>query len=242
MCSTFLPGLVRRLKPLLAPLSLLDTCACVGASLSLNAAAARSSMGAMVLLPASICCPAKSACALMLQASVTDAAVAALDIHPLLLLKWLSQSHCSQSAIACQACMLTWTYCMLNCCELVSIVKTTNESGFITSPCDLCSVQIGTFHSCHIACKWLLDATQVLLFHSLAFVVGYFLTHSSVSGPDRVPVARCISLETGMQVQLPSTCFHLNTRTVSQCQMPCCCASLLHVTQSAGCKSCVCSQ
>lgn len=44
---------------------------------------------------------------------------------------------------------------------------------------------------------------QVVLFHSLAFCVGYFMTHSSVSGPDRVPVARCISLETGMQVQLP---------------------------------------
>lgn len=54
VCSTFLPDLVKRLRPLLAPLSLLDTCACVGASLSLNAAAARSSMGATVLLPASI--------------------------------------------------------------------------------------------------------------------------------------------------------------------------------------------
>ncbi len=51
VCSTFLPGLVKRLRPLLAPLSLLDTCACVGASLSSNAAAARSSMGATVLLP-----------------------------------------------------------------------------------------------------------------------------------------------------------------------------------------------
>ncbi|KAL3152228.1 hypothetical protein ABBQ32_001310 [Trebouxia sp. C0010 RCD-2024] len=93
VCSTFLPDLVQRLRPLLAPLSLLDTCACVGASLSLNAAAARSSMGATVLLP-------------------------------------------------------------------------------------------------------------VVLFHSLAFCVGYFMTHSSVSGPDRVPVARCISLETGMQSSL----------------------------------------
>lgn len=51
LCSTFLPGLVKKLRPLLAPLSLLDTCACVGASLSSNAAAARSAMGAMVLLP-----------------------------------------------------------------------------------------------------------------------------------------------------------------------------------------------
>ncbi|KAL3142610.1 hypothetical protein ABBQ38_002924 [Trebouxia sp. C0009 RCD-2024] len=93
VCSTFLPDLVKRLRPLLAPLSLLDTCACVGASLSLNAAAARSSMGATVLLP-------------------------------------------------------------------------------------------------------------VLLFHSLAFCVGYFMTHTCVSGPDRVPVARCISLETGMQSSL----------------------------------------
>ncbi len=42
---------MKRLRPLLAPLSLLDTCACVGASLASNAAAARSSMGATVLLP-----------------------------------------------------------------------------------------------------------------------------------------------------------------------------------------------
>ncbi|KAL3142608.1 hypothetical protein ABBQ38_002924 [Trebouxia sp. C0009 RCD-2024] len=56
VCSTFLPDLVKRLRPLLAPLSLLDTCACVGASLSLNAAAARSSMGATVLLPDLIEC------------------------------------------------------------------------------------------------------------------------------------------------------------------------------------------
>ncbi|KAL0026753.1 hypothetical protein WJX79_010138 [Trebouxia sp. C0005] len=52
VCSTFLPSFVKRLRPLLAPLSLLDTCACVGASLASNAAAARSSMGATVLLPA----------------------------------------------------------------------------------------------------------------------------------------------------------------------------------------------
>ena len=51
LCSTFLPDLVKKLRPLLAPLSLLDTCACVGASLSSNAAAARSRMGATVLLP-----------------------------------------------------------------------------------------------------------------------------------------------------------------------------------------------
>lgn len=42
---------MKKLRPLLAPLSLLDTCACVGASLASNAAAARSSIGATVLLP-----------------------------------------------------------------------------------------------------------------------------------------------------------------------------------------------
>ncbi|KAL0026743.1 hypothetical protein WJX79_009671 [Trebouxia sp. C0005] len=54
VCSTFLPSFVKRLRPLLAPLSLLDTCACVGASLASNAAAARSSMGATVLLPCDV--------------------------------------------------------------------------------------------------------------------------------------------------------------------------------------------
>ena len=53
MCSTFFPGFVKKLRPLLTPLSLLDTCACVGASLSSNADAARSTMGATVLLPVS---------------------------------------------------------------------------------------------------------------------------------------------------------------------------------------------
>lgn len=71
VCSTFLPGLVRGLRPLLAPLSLLDTCACVGASLSLNAAAARSSLGAMVLLPASI--PPPSQPVVSLHVAVTYA-------------------------------------------------------------------------------------------------------------------------------------------------------------------------
>lgn len=51
-------------------------------------------------------------------------------------------------------------------------------------------------HSCSF-----LNVMQVLMFHSLAFVVGYYITRFSVSGSDRMPVARCISLETGMQVQ-----------------------------------------
>lgn len=45
------------------------------------------------------------------------------------------------------------------------------------------------------------SAPQVLLFHSLAFVVGYFMTKASTSGNDAVPLAHCISLETGMQVR-----------------------------------------
>ncbi|KAL0051459.1 hypothetical protein WJX82_007853 [Trebouxia sp. C0006] len=93
VCSTFLPSFVKRLRPLLAPLSLLDTCACVGASLASNAAAARSSMGATVLLP-------------------------------------------------------------------------------------------------------------VMVFHSVAFAVGYLMARTASPGSDGVPIARCISLETGMQSSL----------------------------------------
>ncbi|KAL0031573.1 hypothetical protein WJX77_007741 [Trebouxia sp. C0004] len=93
VCSTFLPSLVKRLRPLLAPLSLLDTCACVGASLASNAAAARSSMGATVLFP-------------------------------------------------------------------------------------------------------------VMVFHSVAFAVGYLMARTTSPGSDGVPIARCISLETGMQSSL----------------------------------------
>eukprot|EP00891_Asterochloris_glomerata_P005528 jgi/Astpho2/5528/Aster-02792 len=51
LLSKYLPGLVRRLKPVLSAVALLDTCACVGASLSSNAAAARTRTGALVLVP-----------------------------------------------------------------------------------------------------------------------------------------------------------------------------------------------
>ncbi len=53
LLSKYLPGLVRRLKPVLSAVALLDTCACVGASLSSNAAAARTRTGALVLVPVS---------------------------------------------------------------------------------------------------------------------------------------------------------------------------------------------
>ncbi len=50
-CSTYFPGAVAAGKPFFTFLSLLDTCACVGASLASNAATARSGMGLTVLLP-----------------------------------------------------------------------------------------------------------------------------------------------------------------------------------------------
>lgn len=46
----------------------------------------------------------------------------------------------------------------------------------------------------------LLIALQVLVFHSLAFAIGYLMIRTSSPGSDGIPVARCISLETGMQV------------------------------------------
>lgn len=43
-------------------------------------------------------------------------------------------------------------------------------------------------------------ALQIFVFHALAFVIGYFMTRASSAADDAVPAARCISLETGMQV------------------------------------------
>ena len=53
MCSTYFPAFVTRAKPFLTFASLLDTCACVGASLASNSDTARSSLGAAVLVPVS---------------------------------------------------------------------------------------------------------------------------------------------------------------------------------------------
>lgn len=50
-CSQYFPGFVVSAKPFLTLLSLLDTCACVGASLASNSATARSSTGLTVLVP-----------------------------------------------------------------------------------------------------------------------------------------------------------------------------------------------
>ena len=52
-CSTYFPAFVARSRPFLTFASLLDTCACVGASLASNSATARSAMGLAVLLPVS---------------------------------------------------------------------------------------------------------------------------------------------------------------------------------------------
>lgn len=49
--STWLPRVVEEARPFLASLALLDTSACVGASLASNSDAARSRLGATVLLP-----------------------------------------------------------------------------------------------------------------------------------------------------------------------------------------------
>ena len=53
LCNQYLPKLVKRAKPFLVFASLLDTCACVGTSLSSNAEAARSLIGLQVLVPVS---------------------------------------------------------------------------------------------------------------------------------------------------------------------------------------------
>ena len=55
-----------------------------------------------------------------------------------------------------------------------------------------------------------LNALQVLVFHSLAFAIGYLMIRTSSSGSDGIPVARCISLETGMQV-LCCASIHITT-------------------------------
>ena len=52
-CSTYCPILVAKAKPFLTFASLLDTCACVGASLASNSETARSSIGLAVLAPVS---------------------------------------------------------------------------------------------------------------------------------------------------------------------------------------------
>ena len=49
--STYLPELVASAKPFFTLFSLLDTCACVGASLASNSATARSALGLTALLP-----------------------------------------------------------------------------------------------------------------------------------------------------------------------------------------------
>jgi len=50
LCNTFAPHAVDAVRPVLPVLSLVDTCCCVGASLT-GAAAARSPIAAQVLLP-----------------------------------------------------------------------------------------------------------------------------------------------------------------------------------------------
>ena len=46
----------------------------------------------------------------------------------------------------------------------------------------------------------LLAHMQVLVFHSLAFIVGYAMTRAATVEADSIATSRCISLETGMQV------------------------------------------
>ncbi|CAL5219530.1 g1380 [Coccomyxa viridis] len=53
-CSTYFPAFVARARPFLTFASVLDTCACVGASLASNSATARSAMGLAVLLPVAV--------------------------------------------------------------------------------------------------------------------------------------------------------------------------------------------
>ncbi|KAK9831012.1 hypothetical protein WJX81_008474 [Elliptochloris bilobata] len=53
-CNRFAPGVVQGAQPLLAAASLVDTCACVGASLASNITTARSPDGALTLLPVAL--------------------------------------------------------------------------------------------------------------------------------------------------------------------------------------------
>ena len=52
----------------------------------------------------------------------------------------------------------------------------------------------------------LLAHMQVLVFHSLAFVVGYAMTRAANVEADSIATSRCISLETGMQVIVHLCC------------------------------------
>ena len=55
LCNTFAPRAVDAVRPVLPVLSLVDTCCCVGASLT-GAAATRSPIAAQVLLPVRVPC------------------------------------------------------------------------------------------------------------------------------------------------------------------------------------------
>jgi len=54
LCNRYVPEWVQLAKPYVVCASLLDTCACVGASLSSNAVAARSILGLQLLIPVSL--------------------------------------------------------------------------------------------------------------------------------------------------------------------------------------------
>ena len=47
------------------------------------------------------------------------------------------------------------------------------------------------------------SCAQVLMLHSAAFAAGYYLAHFTIA-QDSVALARCISLESGMQVRASS--------------------------------------
>lgn len=49
----------------------------------------------------------------------------------------------------------------------------------------------------------ILVLVQVLFFHAAAFFTGHVLASQTIA-KESLPLARCLSLETGMQVMLPS--------------------------------------
>ena len=75
------------------------------------------------------------------------------------------------------------------------------HSDFVIACCDLQTVQLRVpYTSLRYQHRFM---SQVAIFHSLAFWIGYQLAAWTVAkGPEGVPLARAISLQSGMQSSL----------------------------------------
>ena len=153
-CSTYFPGMVAGARPAFALLSLLDTCACVGASLASNSATARSAMGLTVLLP--------------------------VRFHPL--------------PFYCQA----WPWSHLPPSKISLLNCVVEQCGHATPHSFTGYHLFSTQNDKNLSAVD--GGQQVAVLHIAAYWLGYRLARATVA-QDNVPLARCISLETGMQVQ-----------------------------------------